>query len=103
MADDDRPTAEPRPVIWWKVSYDFRRPFWDSYGRLAFVKADTPERADARARRLVGILHRGAEIRRLDLTQSDRPARLRFWRLVQANRLWRSNVATCTPNDRRLL
>jgi hypothetical protein len=85
---------------WWHVSYDFRRPHWLAFGRVAFIRAETFAGAEARARRFMALVQPGAEIVRVYVTASDRAARLRFWRLVQANWTWKRNVATGVPNHR---
>jgi hypothetical protein len=90
-------------MTWWRLSYDVRRPHWTAYGRVAFLRARTGADAEARAWRLMERLHPGAEILRVAVTASDRAARLRFWRRVQANWTWKRNVATGVPNDRRSL
>jgi hypothetical protein len=90
-------------VTWWHVSYDFRRPHWDAYGRVAFIRAVDFSAAEQRARRFIALVQPGAEVVRVYVTVSDRSARLRFWRLVQANWLWKRNVAAGIPNNRRLL
>lgn len=88
---------------WWKVSYDFSRPFWTSFGRVAFIRAANRDEAHARALRFIGLIEAGATIRRVDITPSDRQSRLRFWLRVQANRTWNRNVALGIPNDPRSL
>lgn len=91
------------PIKWWKVSYDFERPFWNAYGRNAFVRADSHELAVRRALTLIRLVESGARMTRLDVSESTRQHRIRFWRLVQANILWRRNMTAGIPNDRRSL
>lgn len=87
----------------WRVSYDFQRPFWQSFGRVAFVKGDDQATATIRAQRLTALLEPGAEVTRLEIAPSTWHARLVFWRRVQGYRQWKRNVAAGMPNTRAVL
>jgi hypothetical protein len=88
---------------WWKVSYDFHRPFWDAYGRNAFIRAPSHEAAMIRALAFIRLAEPGAKMTRIEVTETTLKIRMLFWRRVQASRLWKRNVAAGIPNNRRLL
>ena len=88
---------------WWKVSYDFARPFWTAFGRIAFMRAVTRDEAETRARRFLELIEGGATLQCLEVSASTFHARRRFWQRVQAARAWQRNVARGVPNDPRSL
>ena len=95
--------ASAAGVTWWKVLYSFKRPFWISYGRVAYVKADTLRAAETRARTFVERVQPDAEILEILVVKSDWAARLRFWKRVRAAWQWKQNAAHGIPNDPKSL
>lgn len=88
---------------WWKVSYDFQTWNWAAFGRVAFVRAIDISEAKSRADALLARIRPGADIVRLEITPSDWASRLKFWRLVQFNIVWKRNVSDGVPNMKSAL
>lgn len=86
-----------------KVLYNFRRPHWTAFGRVAFVEAVNAQDAASQGWMMIRQQEPGAEFFDVEITKSTPEASARYAQKVAAYEQWQANVKGGIANDRKLL
>jgi hypothetical protein len=83
-----------------KVTYDFRRPNWVTFGHVLFVEVAKRDEAVPAACAKIAEAEPGATITRVDLRPASDHEYRRFQDLVARRERWMANTHAGIPNKR---